>query len=526
MDCRIVFGLFLFGLSHLQAQTTPNWAVVLPKAYAMLEQEAADSAAYRQSEGVAIRAEMEKILPSKGLERLMVFGPDDAYFKEGMHKKFSDEPRVLWMHMERDSSMIRLEYLHVSLYHSDKALFRWKDIQKRVATSKAKEDQAQWTLRFEHLPSDRQKALGKEKNQVLWVANEIACSIVSDLQRDSNQSPKKIESLDLDFQLVPHNLTENAITAFPIPSEKIPVSFPRNGQYGFCPTESIPGTGYVHFPDGTSALFEDTLWRNRVLKARWTGINGHQTYTQAAYQKRFLNPGIVFFNIPKSFFEKGMVYRLELVVIPESALTPNHDVSEPCFEKLRGNFPLLSVNTKRASIPNEILLTELYFRTSKYTVLGKSITLKGTMNWNTGILSFVTDEPFDPTETQPSDYAQAPVSFIFTSSQFHTLSQKLQDQTINYYMRVPQVEDLSKLGPNEPAIIELDNTLNAPFMRSVGNGNPSQFKWPDSQKGAPASGSSHLVPAFSDSDSSVPDTLVADKAIPFISRVHFDKNSY
>jgi len=68
-----------------------------------------------------IRDAMEGFLEDIGLQRTFVFGPDDVYFKEGMHMDFSAEPhRLALVGMDRNLNLTWLENLHVDLYHCDR----------------------------------------------------------------------------------------------------------------------------------------------------------------------------------------------------------------------------------------------------------------------------------------------------------------------------------------------------------------------------------------------------------------------
>lgn len=522
MYIRIIICFSVFSFSSLHAQSNPDWNVLTPKVFALMDREIADSIAFRQSESATLRAEMEKSLTAAGLggsDRQLIFGDEDQYFKEGMHKNFKEAPQSMYVAYDRNPAVVRLENLHVALYYSDKTLYRWLDIQKRMQGYKTREEPSKWASRFKNLPQQQKNTLIDENGQVLWAAHEVACMMASDLGGYADQNLRKVKSLELKFEPLPAPAMgqQSPALSFPIAADKLLASFPVNGQYGFCATESIPGSGYMVFPLSAKELFSGMKDKAQVFKARWTGTDQRTTYTEAelVYHAK---GAVVYYTIPQLFFKGGMVYRLELVAIPESAMAPigNDDV---CWLKFRGG--TAKVNTPSGRNEGETVLTEIYFRAGKYSVKDKINTLKGAVDWQAGNITYSTDEPYDRSETQGAINSGASTKFSIDFNGRYELEQKLTDKALFYYFTVPQNEDLSKLKPGELATIEKDNTLDAAFIRDVNKASPDQYiQTPDTKKGSQPIGNGYIAPAYSFAFG--PDTLITDKPIPFISRTHFE----
>ncbi len=91
-----------------------------------LGQIVADSIASRVAICGALRSDMETIVTDLGFERIFVFGPEDAYFKPGMHAAFETAPTPLSVNIaDRNEDVALLESKHVTLYECDLVHYRF-----------------------------------------------------------------------------------------------------------------------------------------------------------------------------------------------------------------------------------------------------------------------------------------------------------------------------------------------------------------------------------------------------------------
>lgn len=93
--------------------------------------EAQDSINSKRIACNSIRSRMETLIDGLGYQRPFIFGPDDEYFAEGMHKNFLEEPKTLDIFLDRNPNEVQLENEHVDLYGCDDTLFiflEWEKI--------------------------------------------------------------------------------------------------------------------------------------------------------------------------------------------------------------------------------------------------------------------------------------------------------------------------------------------------------------------------------------------------------------
>ena len=524
MRAIIFFGICLFRLLPLGAQVKPDWGPMTPKIYEPLHRETADSIAFRRAESAALRAEMDKIVAKKGLDRAMIFGAGDIYFQEGMYKNFKEEPGPMQVAMDRDADIVRLENLHVALYRSDKALFRWLDIENRVKGKEGEHSQFYWDMQAKKLPPTRQQALGRNQGWIQWATNAEVCAIATDIS--SNLIPKPTEKpkpLGASFDALTDASTIDGGKdwTLPLAADKILASFPMNGQFAFCPDESIPGIGYVAFPKAATALLSPLLYANdnANLKARWTSGRGDLVYTNVNANNYAAN--ILYFTLPTQYFQPDQLYKLELVSIPEEALT-QVGADDLCWQKLREGSP--KAMPKAGSIAGETKITELYFRVGHYSLRARTETMRGAIDWSAGTIMFSTDEPLDELEMRGGPNFPPPVNFMVQSEGLYNLESKLQDKALFYYLTVPRIEDLSQLEPGALAVAERDNTLDAAFVRQVKLAQPDNYiSLPDTKSGPQPLSGGYLAPALS--KVFAPDTLLTESPVPQITKLNFVRGS-
>ncbi len=70
----------------------------------------------------AIRSDMDDLLEVLNYDRDYIYGPDDEYYVEGMHERFTSRPIPFQVTMDRDPNTIALENKHIALYQCDSKL--------------------------------------------------------------------------------------------------------------------------------------------------------------------------------------------------------------------------------------------------------------------------------------------------------------------------------------------------------------------------------------------------------------------
>ena len=512
----LLSGLIVFFGFLSAAYAQADWTVVAPAAFARLDAEVADSIAARRAECAAIREQMNGLMLVLGFEkdRALILGPEDAYFKEGMHLKFSSPPTGLGTHLERNPQMRNFEEQHAALYYNDRALYHWLELEKRLKKHPDREKTFRWPLRFQDLPVAERKKLQTPEACENWVVQDIVCRLAADLMyQDGRNGAGKVRDMKLKFkQDLPESQAKSVENwKLPFEPDKILYSFPINGQYAFWRDESIPGVGYVVFPSGTSRLLYDCNADSPDWFARWTSSTGQVIYTEAEHR----DGDQIFFNLPERYFQPGLVYRLELLVQPRNEKTTGIP-EEICWRVFRGQ-PL---RDNAQSTAGSTKITELYFRCGKYSVRDKVKTMEGAVDWQRGAITFETDEPLDPLEMNGGLYFPPPVKFMTMTGAFYKIWSALDSKELNYYLTVPEVEALDQLPADQLAIAELDNTLDAPFVRKTKLGNYINYiSVPDHQEQPYPLPGGYVAPVLSRLHAK--DSLSTSKPVPVITRAHF-----
>lgn len=522
MRTYAAFGICLLANLALSAQNQPDWERITPRIFEPLEREIADSIAARRAEGDSLRIEMRNIVSAKKFDPSFIFGPEEKYLKEGMHKNFKAEPLPLQALYERDTAVVRLEHLHVGLYRSDKALFRWFSMQGQMNQAKKYYNQFAWDRRYQQLPEAERRGIDQQQAWASWAAHELVCLMTTSgvMGAPVDDPGHKIEPLSIDFDLIRNDTAIFASArhwSFPLSADKILASFPMNGQYAFCPEESIRGTGYMVLPKAALSMLVTLLEAQMLLKARWTCADGTVTYTNAGPEAPY-KVNILYFSLPHAFFQPGKVYHLELVAVPQSALVLVESLDQ-CWQKFRDGSTKTAL--KAVQNPGEVGIAGIYFRTGHYSVREKCQTLKGSLDLKAGAISFTTDEPFDAAEIFGSAGFPPPVTFS-AGHEAYFLGNKLYDPVLGYYFMVPKVENLGQLPAGELAVAERDNTLDAPFVRKVSLAKvDNYFKMYDASDKPVDLGGGYLMPVGR--PALLPDSLLTDKPVPYITRAHFEQ---
>lgn len=507
--------ILIFFAQTLSAQ--PNWREVVSPAFLQVIEEVNDSIAWRRTESSRLRARMNEIIADKKLDRSFIVGDHDQYIAEGMHKQFTKPPEKLLVTYDRDQQIVELENLHVALYYSDKTLFRWTELLKKIRNHPDLSIHSRWARDWNALPPDQRPNAASLDACRRWVAGKLVCDVTTRtpdvFEVITTQSPK-VGNFDPEFAegVIPgFNVQEPA--TFPVPTQFIAASYPMNGQFAFHRSESIPGVGYIAFSKNVSAAYYE-LGDHR-LKARWTSARGSVVYTLAEFRpfrQRF------FFNFPASL-DTDMVYRLELVALPGGSAAGDNTPAD-CWRIFRGQ-PPAEITERDIPVKGEVKLTELFFRAGKYGVMEKPATLAGTVDWQNGSVHFTTDEPLDEIEMYGSGKVAPLLTFYLQTANFYPLRNALKSKAVFYYLTVPRVQSFENIPVDQLVPAERDHTLDAVFVRQTSQGNPDYIQIPDVYDADRPLRGNYVVPAFMEINAK--DSLVTDQPVPFISQEHFKR---
>lgn len=509
----VLLAIFILIGNFLLAQ--PNWREVVSPAFATVAKEITDSIGSRRAQAEKLRSEMDNIVAAKGFDRVMIFGRNDEYYKEGMSKLFKSTPMQMQANMNRDAQVVRLENLHVDLFHCDNALLRWLDFQTKLRNHPDMTLHGRWATQWADLPPNIRPNAKSLRDCQYWVAGQLVCDLVNLADSPAkNQELDKIQRFSPKWEPRPWDTIQEVTNTLvlPIPAESLIASFPVNGQFAFDRSESIPGVGYIAIPAAARPPLLVLNDGDRQYRARWTSARGQVTYTMAEY--RYLESAF-FFNLP-DVFQPGMVYRLELISLPfgqQQSLAPPE---EGCWEVFRGRLPAM----QQLSLLGEIKITELFFRTSRYDVKQKLQTMKGKVDWSRNVIVYETDEPLDPIEMFGAGRMTPFVGFALQTSSFYQLKDAIDSRMVPYYLTVPRVEPVSNVPLDQRVTAERDHTIDAPFVRKVSLGNPEAYpKLPaESETNSYIYGGYIATPT---KGYGLKDSLVTERPTPFITREHF-----
>ena len=413
-----------------------------------------------------------------------------------------------------------MEDLFVDLFFLDKNLFRWLDIEKRLQSHPDRRQFAKWALRYRELPPPLALEIHQPEPCKKWVANTVVCEIAVAVEAVSpDKAGDKVRNFDLKF-VRPANApqpsaTEPVAWGFPLPPEVIWYSFPMNGQYSFRRDESLPGAGYVVLPDNAVQALYPIQYSNTAWRARWCSSRGKVTYT--AMELR--NGHQFFFNLPDNYFQGGELYRLEILAMPKGSSAPLVP-GDICWQLFRGN--VTSTMPVNIRLPDEVKITELFFRAGKYSIREKLNIMKGERDWTNGWVDYETDEPMDALEINGNGNFAPPVIFTMETSPFYKVRDALEGKDLFYYLTVPEVEPLDSLPLSDLAVAELDNTMNAAFIEKVNDGAvPNYIGLPGNRKTPVQLAGGYVAPPLSTAQAR--DTFSAQQPVPFITRIMFEK---
>ncbi|MBC7777407.1 MAG: hypothetical protein H7246_18380 [Phycisphaerae bacterium] len=510
-----------FLITHsLRAQ--PDWTLIVPEVFTYLDTEAADSIRNIRVRADQIRTQMSDIVQKKGLKMQDLFLFTLSAFNEGLSKQFVQEPRPLQVKMVRDADIEQLEHLHIRLFYEDVALQRWLNIEQRLKKHPDRAQFSRWALKHRNLSPQDMRAFSKPEQLKPWVKDEVMCDIVAAIDATSpDKAASKVKTFTLKFdneRLDSLDRTkEMRQWQFPVPPEVIHCSFPMNGSYSFSMDESIPGVGYLVLPPSAAEALSPMVYSQTIWRARWCSARGRVTYTPMEVRNRHE----FFFNFPERYFRKGELYRLEIIATPKmnaSMLLP----VEICRQAYHGKEQ--DEQATQFHLPDEVKITEIYFRVSTTDVLQRGYQVKGKVDWLSGRVEFETEDPFDSYEMYGTGNVRPGVSFAVQTLYFSKFEAALRSSALLYYLSVPMVEPVDNQPIDKLLTAEKDNTYQAAFVTNVNEGAWKDYMNQSSGKTYPRQNlpGNYYSPSWS--MAFAPDSIFTDKKVPFITRQMFEKN--
>ena len=91
-----------------------------------------DSMALTRTRCQSFRQTMDSTMSTLDYDRLFIYGDEDIYYNEGMHRHFSEAPDYFSINVTRDPIEVELENAHVDLYHCDQRLFIFIDLENLI----------------------------------------------------------------------------------------------------------------------------------------------------------------------------------------------------------------------------------------------------------------------------------------------------------------------------------------------------------------------------------------------------------
>jgi hypothetical protein len=514
--------LALCFLVPVSANTQPDWTLIVPVVFTYLDTEAADSVKAIRGRADQIRAQMNDIMLKKGLDPKDLFDAILSSFNEGLSKNFVQEPKSLVVKTERDADIERLENLHIRLFKEDVSLQRWLNITQQLKKHPDRSQYSRWSLMHRNLSPQEMRKFSTPELLKPWVRDEVMCDIVAAIDATSpDKANGEVKTFSLKFEYDRLDSLDRTKGMrewqFPVPPEVIFCSFPMNGSYSFSMDESIPGVGYVILPRSASSALSALVYSETAWRARWCNTRGTVTYTPMEVRDGHQ----FFFNFPRRFFKPGELYRLEIIATPKVNFSTILPVSI-CRQAYHGME--LDEQPIQQRLPDEVKITELFFRVANADVIKRTYPIKGEVDWFSGKVTFETEDPFDDMEMYGTGNTSPGVSFTLQNLHFSKLEEALRSSALLYYLSVPEIEPVENQPLDKLLIAEMDNTYQAPFITDVKVG-----AWKDylSQSSAKIYSKQNLPNGYyspSWSTAFAPDSIFVDRRVPFITRQMFEKN--
>jgi hypothetical protein len=517
MTVKTKLAVFFYFCSLTIAFGQPIWSSIVGSVFSSMDREVRDSLKNRKAEFTGLSRRLDSLIALTNTPKLLKFGvEEDRYFTEGMAAHLMSPPGFqVNLGVERNKDIVAVEQIYLRMYNCDLALADWKTALKILEDHPDRTYYKRWELAWLALPSKQRPAGDSKSACEAWLMKELACDLVKGWQvKNPVYAKDGLKSFNPKWWQAP-KINESAKNDynFPIPPEGILASFPTHGQFAFDRAESVPGVGYIRLNEKSRPRCAE-LMDQKICMARWTNVNGKTIYTTAEFRMM----EVAFFYLLPIRLDPEMLYRLEIIALP-NALLNQSTFDQDCLDILR------SKDKKEASgkknLQGESIVTSLYFRTSKYVSWEKLNAIKGTINWERYTLEYKSDEPFDPIEMEGNGVTPGVINFVFNAEKSYSMQSALNDPLVYYYLTVPRViNGLDSIPLSRTLPIELDHTMDEPFIRNVSKGNPASKRMGESRdKDMPLAGSKYVAPEYK--QGSQKDYLTVDKPVPFITKELF-----
>jgi hypothetical protein len=436
---------------------------------------AADSIAYFRKETKALRKDLNNLVKKLKFDREFIFGENDKYLKEGMHKAFRTAPQSMALTIDRDKKVIELEKKHIQLYHADKALFKWLDIEEQLQKNKVslfgKIKSEKIKANYFRLEDRYKVALQKEKVLMKWLQNELKKQLfpATQITNASVKPEKALEFLKPEEGVLERNRLPQGSYPKVFSDDLIIASYPFPGQFNFYIHELNRNVGYFLFKRFPKEI-DNLLWEKR-LAIRWKNQAGDLLYSLPAYG---FATQVLAFSIPTNFLEPEELYELAIVTLPEGA-----ELLEGNTQYYQGTASFFEENAKLEATDNivgEKVVHQLYFRTSRYKKFFtkmEGLKLKAEGDSLRASVSF--REPFGANEVAGNYNGNYFMEFSDNWLERTDQVKNIYSTTLAYFLQVPKITevDTAQLSPIWAA---RDQTLYSEFIYDLRKGNPKSIK--------------------------------------------------
>jgi hypothetical protein len=228
--------------------------------------DATDSIEEVSSRCEIIRTAMESIVTSEQLDPYFLFGDSLEYIEEGLHKRFAREPNQFSNFSGRDANIMNLEDKHFDLYHCDRYLHQFKEMEEMLDSILTLVSQEEFLPAFRSLiqpyilgldSTEIAQKIGTPEKLRSFVANLVFKKLIEDYKLKYGYS----FSQTTDFHLF--NRFEN-------PSLTWPRQFRLNNEFpsGVGCSVALPYENYLEFysHDEITKFSESFGSRNEYLK--------------------------------------------------------------------------------------------------------------------------------------------------------------------------------------------------------------------------------------------------------------------
>ncbi len=248
---KLSFSLFLlFFSTGIFAQN--NLSPILAEVISGSLKSIPDSISFYRNLSNTCRADMDTYFKNLGYgdkDRPFIYGPNDDWYKEGMHKFFKKTPQSAGFHIERNPNEPKLENRHIDLYLADIALFHFMHKQAiftrfqnlAVTDSLA----AVITKKLDvTVPGWRNKTIGEDKMRT-WLTAQADCEALREMEKRFGKKYLLKRKPAHQFGSWKKTMAPKKLELTPgLKVFKVAGSYPAAGQYNFYPQENMEEVGY------------------------------------------------------------------------------------------------------------------------------------------------------------------------------------------------------------------------------------------------------------------------------------------